>query len=203
MIVAQNVTVRFGKRVAVDDVTLTIRQGDALGIAGDSGSGKTTLARALAAMIDHEGTIERNGSVQLVHQDAGGALNPRMTVGDALAEAPAYHGLPFDVAASLAQVGLRAELESRYPHQLSGGQRQRIVIARALAVKPDTLIADEPVSALDSSVTAQVINLLMELRAQLGLTVVLISHDVEILDHVCSRVIEMQSGRIVAKRPSA
>jgi oligopeptide/dipeptide ABC transporter ATP-binding protein len=205
---------------AVDDVSLTVRQGEILGLVGESGSGKTTLGQALAGLLkpDH-GQVLFEGSdvhaqhgkagralrrqMQVVFQESRGSLNGRMRVTDIIGE-----GLKIQrmgdrearrrrVSEIAKQVGLGTVDLSRYPHQFSGGQRQRIGIARALAVEPKFLVADEPVASLDVSVQAQVLNLLLDLRADLGLTYVLISHDLAVVERVSSRIAVMYMGRIM------
>ncbi|MEN0072159.1 MAG: ABC transporter ATP-binding protein [Propionicimonas sp.] len=222
---------RTGSRVvaALTDVSLTIRRGQRLGIVGESGSGKSTLIRLLAALDrptagriwfeDKEvtGLRERDlgflrANVQMVFQDPRSSLNPRMRVSEIITEplrsALVRRQLPegTDHRARLlevmADVDLPAELADRYPHEFSGGQRQRIAIARALAPKPDVLIADEPVSALDVSVRAQVMNLLNDLVTGQGLTLVLVSHDLTVVRHLCDTIVVMQAGRIVEQGPA-
>lgn len=219
--------------VALDGVDLTIHRGQRLGIVGESGSGKSTLVRLLAALdtptsgsVSFDGRVvtgvrERDlgflrARVQLVLQDPRGSLNPRMRIGTIVAEplrAPAIRrelarrGRPIDPAARVAEllaaVGLPPDAAGRYPHEFSGGQRQRIAIARALAPGPEVLIADEAVSALDVSVRAQVLNLIMDLVGSLGLTLVFVSHDLSVVRHVCSDAVVLQGGRIVEAAPTA
>lgn len=219
--------------VALDGVDLTIHRGQRLGIVGESGSGKSTLVRLLAALdAPTSGTVSFDGRVvtgvrerdlgflrsrvQLVFQDPRASLNPRMRIGTIVAEplrAPAIRrelarrGRPIDpatrVAELLAAVGLPPDAAGRYPHEFSGGQRQRIAIARALAPGPEVLIADEAVSALDVSVRAQVLNLIMDLVGSLGLTLVFVSHDLSVVRHVCSDAVVLQRGRIVEAAPTA
>jgi peptide/nickel transport system ATP-binding protein len=219
----------FGKaRVvrAVDDVSLQIRQGETFAIVGESGCGKSTLARLLmrlitptAGEIAFEGrsvttaegreldTLRRE--MQFIFQDPFSSLNPRMTVGKLVGEPLEVHAPDLGraerrarVADLLKQVGLRAEHAERYPHEFSGGQRQRIGIARALACGPKLIIGDEPVSALDVSVQAQVINLLGDLSRDLGLTLVIIAHDLGVIRHMSDRVAVMYLGRIVETGPA-
>jgi len=212
---------RLGDVAAVDDVTLEVHAGESLGIVGETGSGKSTLARMLLNLLEPtSGVVRWRGedvthargarlaelrrARQLVFQDPGGSLNPRKTVGAALADPFAIHGLlpgrtarAQRVAELLEQVGLDGDLANRYPHELSGGMRQRVGIARALALGPELLVADEPVSALDVSIQAQILTLLRDLRRDLGLTLVLISHDLAVVRHMCDRVAVMQDGRLV------
>ena len=218
-----------GSVLAVDDVSLTIEPGQRLGIVGESGSGKSTLVRMMAALdeptsgeirfagevVSHRVERELGGlrsSVQLVFQDPRSSLNPRMRVGTIVTE-PLRSKLlrtsgdvPHDHRARLAEVlesvDLPLEVADRYPHELSGGQRQRVAIARALAPKPQVLIADEPVSALDVSVRAQVLNLLTDLVAAHGLTLIMVSHDLTVVRHVCDSVVVMRHGRIEEQGPS-
>jgi oligopeptide/dipeptide ABC transporter ATP-binding protein len=204
--------------VAVDGVALEVGRGEILGIVGESGCGKTTLARCIAGMQQPTtGSVSLDGislpgagrsraacrSVQMVFQDPYSSLNPRMTLYETLAELLAVHGLcPREqrmprAIELLELVGLDPSLLHARPRSLSGGQRQRASIARALALEPDVLVADEPVSALDVSVQAVVLNLLSDLRARLGTTIVLISHDLAVVSHLCDRVAVMYLGRIV------
>ena len=210
---------------AVDDVTLTIQRGEAVGLVGESGCGKSTLGRMVAGILPpSDGQIRFDGApvmregrrpvktttrMQMVFQDPFLSLDPRMRIGDALAEGPIAHGLvsPRDasayVARWLSEVGLTAEAARRFPHQFSGGQRQRIAIARALAMQPDALVCDEPVASLDVSIQAQIVNLFLKLRHELGLTLLFISHDLGVVRHLCERVAIMYLGRIVETGPSA
>jgi oligopeptide/dipeptide ABC transporter ATP-binding protein len=205
---------------AVDGVDLTLRQGECFALVGESGSGKTTLGRCLLRLVEPDrGEVRFRGRdllglsarelrrerryLQMVFQDPYGSLNPRMRVGSLLAEPIAVHRLrpraerSRRVAELLALVGLPGDAAGRYPHEFSGGQRQRIGIARALAAEPQLLVADEPVSALDVSVQAQIINLLAELQGRLGLTVALIAHDLALVEHAAQRVAVLYLGRVV------
>ena len=220
---------RGAERVhAVRDVDLVVRDGERVGIVGESGSGKSTLVRMMAALDrPTSGTIRFRGrdivgepekrlgdlrsSVQMVFQDPRSSLDPRMRIGETITEvlrSPLLRqrgDVPVDRDARLREVmtavGLDPSLANGYPHEFSGGQRQRIAIARALAPKPDVLIADEPVSALDVSVRAHVLNLLHELVAEYHLTMLFVSHDLTVVRHVCDRVIVMRSGEIVEQGP--
>ncbi|MCA0307455.1 MAG: ATP-binding cassette domain-containing protein [Actinobacteria bacterium] len=210
--------------LALDSVDLHLDRGQRLGIVGESGSGKSTLVRLLAGLdrptsgrVWFEGTEitrlpERDlgvlrASVQMVFQDPRSSLNPRMRVGDIITEPlrsrlvrrqlPAGTDHQHRLAEVLEAVDLPEDAGRRYPHEFSGGQRQRIAIARALAPKPEVLIADEPVSALDVSVRAQVLNLLTDLVASQGLTLVVVSHDLMVVRHLCDRLVVMRQGRIV------
>ncbi|HEY5645624.1 MAG TPA: ABC transporter ATP-binding protein [Pseudomonadales bacterium] len=210
-----------GSRVvrAVDDVTLEVRRGQTLGIVGESGSGKSTLARCVIRLIDPDSghiryagfdlaTLKRAGMlplrkrIQMVFQDPYGSLNPRLTVVRMIAQGPVLHGTPPEQAREralelLSLVGLDASAASRYPHEFSGGQRQRIGIARALALEPEILVADEPVSALDVSVQAQVLKLLASIRERFQLTMIFVTHDLRVAAQVCDTLAVMQLGRVV------
>ncbi|TCD48965.1 oligopeptide/dipeptide ABC transporter ATP-binding protein [Chlorobium sp. N1] len=205
----------------VDGVSFSIGEGETLGLVGESGCGKTTLGRALVRLGDGAltGSIEFEGreltslgsgefrrlrrSMQMIFQDPFGSLNPRMSVGQMLFEVLQVHGLARGEDARrrilelLDVVGLPQEYENRYPHEFSGGQRQRVGIARALALNPRFIICDEPVSALDVSIQSQIINLLMDLQRDLGLTYLFIAHDLSVVEHISDRVAVMYLGRIV------
>ena len=210
---------------AAEDVTLTLRKGRTLGIVGESGSGKSTVARCIVRLIDPtSGGIRLAGheisdlshrllqphrrKIQIVFQDPYRSLNPRLTVGETIAEGPINYGVIRAEALAKAQellelVDLPADSISRYPHQFSGGQRQRIAIARALALDPDVLVADEAVSALDVSVQAQVLELLHEIQNRLGVALLFITHDLRVAAQICDDVAVMQKGRIVEQGPAA
>jgi peptide/nickel transport system ATP-binding protein len=210
-----------GELIAVNDVSLVLKPGEVLGVVGESGSGKSTLARlCLALEAPDAGTVRWNGATvtgleddglrtrrrdaQMIFQDPYGSLDPRMRVLDSVAEPldVAEPGLArgdreAQVAAILDKVGLPAEAMQRYPHQFSGGQRQRIAIARALITRPKLIVADEPVSALDVSIQAQILNLLMDIKAEFGLSILFISHDLGIVRYLADRVMVMHKGRVV------
>ncbi|HEX6559028.1 MAG TPA: oligopeptide/dipeptide ABC transporter ATP-binding protein [Longimicrobiales bacterium] len=211
---------QVGEVKAVDGVTFWLRRGETLGLVGESGSGKSTTGRTLLRLIEPTaGSARFDGKdvfamkddelrqlrrrAQIVFQDPFGSLNPRMTVGDTLREVLKVHRLAAGPAARrrvlelLDIVGLPAAAASRYPHEFSGGQRQRIGIARALSVEPEFIVCDEPVSALDVSVQAQVLNLLQDLQQQLGLAYLFIAHDLSVVEHVSNRIAVMYLGRIV------
>jgi peptide/nickel transport system ATP-binding protein len=218
----------FGKTrevAAAQDVTLTLHKGRTLGIVGESGSGKSTVARCIVRLIDPtSGGIRLGGreiselsrrllqphrkKIQIIFQDPYRSLNPRITVGETIAEGPINYGMPREAALARARellelVDLPPDAISRYPHQFSGGQRQRIAIARALALDPDVLVADEAVSALDVSVQAQVLELLDEIQTRLGIALLFITHDLRVAAQICDDVAVMQHGRIVEQGPAA
>lgn len=212
---------------AVDGVSFDLQRREVLGLVGESGSGKTTLGRTLLKLVQPSGgNILFNGTditaytrsdmrpirqnMQLVFQDPYASLNPRHTIEQIVGAPLAIHGLSRSRAQTRARVhevlelvGLRPELAQRYAHEFSGGQRQRVGIARALICEPQLLIADEPVSALDVSIQAQVVNLLLELKSKLGLTILFIAHDLSVVGHISDRVAVMYLGRLVELAPTA
>ena len=217
---------QVGTVKAVDGVTLSLRRGEIVGLVGESGCGKSTLGRTILQLIPPtEGTVilagknladlrggalrEARADFQMIFQDPYASLNPRMTVFDTLAEAIGAHKkiaggeMPARVAALMEKVGLSRRFVKKYPHEFSGGQRQRIAIARTLAVEPKLIVADEPVSALDVSIQAQIINLLAELSREMQLTLVFISHDLSVVKHISDRIAVMYLGRIVELGPGA
>lgn len=212
----------FGRRRqlhAVNDVSLSVDRGSVLGLVGESGCGKSTLAQIILRLEPAtSGTVRFDGAdisaldgralhpfrrrIQMVFQDSTASLNPRKSVRRVLAESLGLAGVPRGArtggsVALLEQVGLGADFLSRFPHELSGGQRQRVAVARALAMRPELLVADEPVSSLDVSLQAQILRLLMELRDSLGLTMIFISHDLALVHHLCSEVAVMNAGVVV------
>ncbi|WP_013501158.1 ABC transporter ATP-binding protein [Rhodopseudomonas palustris] len=211
--------------VAAKDVTLTLHKGRTLGIVGESGSGKSTVARCIVRLIDPtSGGIRLAGreiselsrrllrphrkKIQIVFQDPYRSLNPRVSVGESIAEGPINYGMPRAEALAKARqllelVHLPADAIDRFPHQFSGGQRQRIAIARALALDPDVLVADEAVSALDVSVQAQVLKLLDEIQTRLGIALLFITHDLRVAAQICDDVAVMEKGRVVEQGPAA
>jgi peptide/nickel transport system ATP-binding protein len=210
---------------AVDDVSFEIRKGEALGMVGESGSGKSTIGRSVLKLLDPTaGEVIFEGvdlaplsaramrpyrrHLQIIFQDPYASLNPRRRVGDTLDEALSTHRLhpgparAGRIAELLRVVGLAPEHARRFPHEFSGGQRQRIGIARALAVEPRFIVADEPVSALDVSIQAQVINLLSELRERFGLTLLFISHDLDVVEYLCDRIVVLYLGKVMEIAPA-
>ena len=210
---------------AVEEVSMTIRRGEVVGLVGESGSGKTTAGRAILRLIEPtDGEIIFDGvdiaklpkakmrdyrkQMQIIFQDPFASLNPRMSVGDIIGEALTIHNLARGkakedrVADLLERVGMNAGHMRRYPHEFSGGQRQRIGIARALAVDPKFIVADEPVSALDVSIQAQVVNLLQDLKEELGLTMLFIAHDLGVVEYISDKVVVMYLGRIMEIAPA-
>jgi peptide/nickel transport system ATP-binding protein len=197
---------------AVDDVSFDLFRGETLGVVGESGSGKTTLMRLLIGLLEpDQGRITYFGSarrreVQMVFQDPATSLDPRMRVGASIGEPLRALHIGGDhqarIDALLTEVGLEPDMARRYPHEFSGGQRQRIAIARALAPHPRILLADEPASALDVSVRAQVLNLLEDLRLELGLTLVLVSHDLSVVRQLSDRLLVMRAGQVVESGPT-
>ncbi len=225
---ARNLTKQFALRggaretlTAVDDISLDLHRGEVLGVVGESGSGKTTLARLLLGLLEpSSGTItlgdtdiskigrrERARRVQPVFQDPYASLNPRHSIATIIGGPLSAHGIGSSedrarrIRELMDQVGLAERLAAVYPSELSGGQRQRVAIARALSLQPDILICDEPTSALDVSVQAQILNLLRRLRRELTLTLVFISHNLAVVEHIASRVAVMQAGTIVEDAP--
>lgn len=206
---------------AVDDVSFTVEEGTTVGLVGESGSGKTTIGRTLLKLAPAtSGRVLFKGrdilplserqfrplrrEMQMIFQDPFGSLNPRLSISSIIAEPLEIHFPEMTradrrdrVASLLRQVGLKPEMMTRYPHEFSGGQRQRIGIARALAVKPKFIVCDEPVSALDVSVQAQIVNLLQDLQEELGLTYLFIAHDLAVVEHISDQVLVMYHGKIV------
>jgi peptide/nickel transport system ATP-binding protein len=210
---------------AAKNVSFEIRRGETLGLVGESGSGKSTIGRLVVRLLDPDAGTIRLGEIdlstlsgsrlrtarrhiQMVFQDPFASLNPRRRVGRIIADGPVAHGMPMQEALSRARdllelVGLNAHAVNRYPHEFSGGQRQRIGIARALALEPDLLVADEPVSALDVSVQAQILKLLEELKSRLKLAMLFITHDLNVAAQVCDRIAVMRQGEIIEVKPTA
>ncbi|MBP2171453.1 peptide/nickel transport system ATP-binding protein [Erwinia toletana] len=225
---ARELTVRYpsadGEVFALSDISLTLNAGETVGLVGESGCGKSTLGKALMRLIPAAGEIHLDGrniselsgkqllpfrrQVQMMFQDPQGSLNPRQPVGTSIARPLQVAGwkrvaIEQRVAQLLDQVGLPASAAQRYPHEFSGGQRQRIGIARALALEPQVVICDEPVSALDVSVRAQVINLMRDIQQRMGVAYLFISHDLSVVEYLAHRVLVMYLGRIVESGPTA
>ena len=211
----EDVTVRYGRLTAVDGVTLRVPSGGVLGLVGESGSGKSTLARAAVGLVPPAGgrilldgapvrAHGRHRPLQMVFQDPYSSLNPRQTIGSIIGTPLDIHGIATGegerkrkVQELMDLVGLNPEHYNRLPHEFSGGQRQRIGIARAIALGPKLLIADEPVSALDVSIQAQILNLLRQLQKDLGLSLLFIAHDLSVVRYMCDRMAVMYAGEIV------
>jgi len=215
-----------GEVKAVNDVSFSIPAGQTVGLVGESGSGKTTIGRTIVKLqsitsgslfyrgidissMTHAEFHPYRKKIQMIFQDPHGSLNPRLTIGSTIAEALEIHFPAMSssqrqarVAELLEKVGLLPEMMRRYPHEFSGGQRQRIGIARALAVEPELLICDEPVSALDVSVQAQIVNLLQDLQEELGLTILFIGHDLAVVKHISNSVLVLHHGRLVEAGPA-
>lgn len=201
--------VRYGQYEAVKGVSFSLAKGEILGIVGESGSGKSTIAKTLMGLncAASGEIVNRASSTQMVFQDAVGSLNPRMTVRQTLDEVLRHYSRnlrnPSNPSNLLSQVGLSDAVLDQYPREMSGGQCQRVSVARALAARPEILIADEPVSALDVSVQARVLNLLRDLRNELGLSILLIAHDLAVVKNVCDRICVMERGLFVDEGEAA
>lgn len=201
----EDLHVRYGSFEAVRGVSLSLAKGEIVGVVGESGSGKSTLARVLIGLEkSSSGKVKFSSvaggqkmSVQMIFQDAVGSLNPRMTVLQTLNEIIAVSRSTYKASELLELVGLSETVLAQYPREMSGGQCQRVSIARALACRPDILIADEPVSALDVSVQARILNLLRDLRKQMNLSILLVAHDLAVVKNVCDRVYVMEKGLFV------
>jgi oligopeptide/dipeptide ABC transporter ATP-binding protein len=209
---------------AVNGVSLHVNRGEVVGVVGESGCGKSTLGKLVIRLIEptagsivydrtnitrlsHAELMPFRRRMQIIFQDPYSSLNPRLTVAGMLKEAVRFHRIAVDgrlddyITDVIAKVGLRPDAKAKFPHEFSGGQRQRIGIARALALRPEFIVADEPVSALDVSIQAQVLNLMMDLKAELGLTILFISHDLKVIEHFCDRVLVMYLGFVVESLP--
>ena len=214
ILAVDRLSVRFGAATAVDDVSFAVARGESFGLVGESGSGKSTILRTIMGLSqDWSGDIRVNGvpargtdrrefsrQVQMVFQDPYASLHPRHLVGNAIAEPMRIHrldnveGRTLDL---LRLIGLSEDFAYRYPHELSGGQRQRIAIARALALSPKLLLLDEPTSALDVSIQAEILNLLNRLRSEMGLTFVIVSHNLAVISYICDRLMLLQNAKHV------
>lgn len=223
MLNVENLNVVFGSGrlavTAVKDISFEVQQGEAYGLVGESGSGKSTALRAICGLAPiSSGSVRLNDAavlarrdksfyriVQMVFQDPYASLHPRHTVDRTLSEPLKVHGqwdIEGRVLKALREVGLGPAFRFRYPHQLSGGQRQRIAVARALILRPKLLLLDEPTSALDASIQAEILNLLDDLRRQMGLTYVLVSHDLAVVAHLCDRMLVMRNGEAIEETSS-
>jgi peptide/nickel transport system ATP-binding protein len=214
MIAVDNLTVNFGPSTAVRDVSFAVARGESFGLVGESGSGKSTILRTMMGLNkDWTGKIAVDGidvakikrrelarQMQMVFQDPYASLHPRYVIGQAIAEPMRINGLP-DVDERTTElldlIGLGEKFRFRFPHELSGGQRQRVAIARALALNPKVLLLDEPTSALDVSIQAEILNLLNQLRAELNLTFVIVSHDLAVISYMCDRLMVMRNAEAV------
>ncbi len=196
---AKDLRISYGSFEAVKGVSFALKRGEILGIVGESGSGKSTIARAIMGLMPPSGGIltNRATSTQMVFQDAVGSLNPRMMTRQTLREILRVKRNPESPEKLLERVGLSAAVLDQYPREMSGGQCQRVSIARALACRPEVLVADEPVSALDVSVQARVLNLLRDLRNETGLSILLIAHDLAVVKNVCDTICVMNKGEFV------
>ena len=227
LLTIDDLVVDYGRsdKNAVDGVSLSVREGETLGLVGESGSGKSSIARAALGLTPYRGSIRfqgqelhtatkaqwhtTRGRLQMIFQDPYSTLDPRIRIGVQIAEPFLVHKaaprteLPVEVASLLERVGLDPAMARRYPHEFSGGQRQRIAIARAIITRPALLVADEAVSALDVSVQAQILNLLMDLQDDLGLGMVFISHDLAVVGAVCDRVLVLQHGKTLESGAAA
>lgn len=215
-----NITKKFGQSVVIDDISFCVDKGEVLGVIGESGSGKTTLARIILGLLRPEsGRILFEGkdvfgkqgkelkdfrkAAQMIFQDPVSSLDPRMKVGDIIKEPLIVHGaknnavLDGEVIRLLRLVGLDAHYRSRFPHEISGGEAQRVALAKAISLGPRLLIADEAVSSMDEDIQSQIINLIMELKKKLALTVVFIAHDLILSRKICDRICVMKNGRII------
>jgi len=214
MIKVDNLTVNFGPSVAVRDVSFAVASGESFGLVGESGSGKSTILRTIMGLNpDWSGSIKIDGQdtkstsrsdlarrVQMVFQDPYASLHPRYVIGQAIAEPMRINNMPDPEKRTvelLDLIGLGGKFRFRFPHELSGGQRQRVAIARALALNPKILLLDEPTSALDVSIQAEILNLLNQLRKELGLTFVIVSHDLAVISYMCERLMVMRNAEAV------
>ncbi|RZA09926.1 MAG: ABC transporter ATP-binding protein [Proteobacteria bacterium] len=214
MIKVDNLTVNFGPSVAVRDVSFQVASGESFGLVGESGSGKSTILRTIMGLNpDWSGSIKVDGQdtkstsrtdlarrVQMVFQDPYASLHPRYVIGHAIAEPMRINNMPDPEKRTvelLDLIGLGGKFRFRFPHELSGGQRQRVAIARALALNPKILLLDEPTSALDVSIQAEILNLLNQLRKELGLTFVIVSHDLAVISYMCERLMVMRNAEPV------
>lgn len=214
MIQVDHLTVNFGPSVAVRDVSFSVTQGESFGLVGESGSGKSTILRTIMGLNpDWSGSIKIDGQdtkstsrtdlarrVQMVFQDPYASLHPRYVIGHAIAEPMRINKMPDPEKRTLELldlIGLGGQFRFRFPHELSGGQRQRVAIARALALNPKILLLDEPTSALDVSIQAEILNLLNQLRKELNLTFVIVSHDLAVISYMCDRLMVMRNAEAV------
>lgn len=203
LITISDITKNFGQLKALDEVSFSVEQGETFGLVGESGSGKTTLGRIIMKLIppssgavDYSGGFSRR-DFQMVFQNPYSSLNPRMRIKETIEEPLRIHRVSGDVSKLLSEVGLEPSFADKYPYELSGGERQRVGIARAISIRPKFILLDEPVSSLDVTVSANILRLLKKLKEELGLTYLLVAHDLSVIRYMCGRVAVLKAGRVV------